>query len=184
MRPRVLLTALCGLVPLAFVLSLFLAPPKAKTALTVVAPPGLEKIEHFIFVMQENRSFDHYFGNYPNAEGRPSGVCIADPSGGPCIQPFHDTNDVNRGGPHNWSNAQADINQGAMDGFLAQSFLTFKPGSTCKPPAPNCTPGSDPRDVMGWHDQREISNYWSYANLYVLQDRLFESVASLMMVPV
>ncbi len=178
MRPRVLLAALCGLVPLAFVLSLFLAPPKARTALTVVAPPGLEKIEHFIFVMQENRSFDHYFGNYPNAEGRPEGICLPDPNGGPCIQLYHDTNDTTRGGPHNWAHAQADINQGAMDGFLAQSYSTFKTGGTCKPPAPNCSPGTDPRDVMGWHDQRELPNYWSYAHLYVLQDRLFESVAS------
>lgn len=29
------------------------------------APPGLEKIQHFVFIMQENRSFDHYFGSYP-----------------------------------------------------------------------------------------------------------------------
>ena len=35
-----------------------------------------------------------------------------------------------------------------------------------------------PGDVMGWHDYREISNYWNYAKLYVLQDRLFESITS------
>ncbi len=155
-----------------------MAPPKAKTALTLIAPPGLEKIEHFIFIMQENRSFDAYFGNYPNAEGRPDGVCLPDPKGGPCVPLFHDTNVVNRGGPHGWTSAQADINQGKMDGFLAQSYANFMPGVKCTPPAPNCSPGTDPRDVMGWHDQREISNYWNYANLYVLQDRLFESVAS------
>lgn len=31
---------------------------------------------------------------------------------------------------------------------------------------------------MSWHDYNEIPNYWIYANLYVLQDRLFESVLS------
>jgi uncharacterized protein (TIGR03437 family) len=31
---------------------------------------------------------------------------------------------------------------------------------------------------MGWHDFRELSNYWSYAQLYTLQDRLFESITS------
>jgi phospholipase C len=31
---------------------------------------------------------------------------------------------------------------------------------------------------MGWHDAREIPNYWNYARLYVLQDRLFESITS------
>jgi uncharacterized protein (TIGR03437 family) len=35
-----------------------------------------------------------------------------------------------------------------------------------------------PGDVMGWHDNRELSNYWDYAQLYVLQDRLFESITS------
>ena len=29
-------------------------------------------------------------------------------------------------------------------------------------------------DVMGWHDAREIPNYWSYASNFVLQDRMFE----------
>lgn len=37
------------------------------------------------------------------------------------------------------------------------------------------SPGTD---VMSWHDFNEIPNYWSYAQLYVLQDRLFESVRS------
>ena len=33
-------------------------------------------------------------------------------------------------------------------------------------------------DVMGYHDQREIPNYWSYAEQFVLQDRMFEPNAS------
>jgi len=35
-----------------------------------------------------------------------------------------------------------------------------------------------PTDVMGYHDYREIPNYWNYARLYTLQDSMFESVAS------
>ncbi len=31
---------------------------------------------------------------------------------------------------------------------------------------------------MGWHDAREIPNYWSYAQHYVLQDHMFEPNAS------
>jgi phospholipase C len=63
-------------------------------------PPGLEKIEHFVFIMQENRAFDSYFGTYPGADGIPPGVCLQDPVSGGCVAPYHDTNDVNRGGPH------------------------------------------------------------------------------------
>src|SRR5579859_1224616 len=70
------------------------------------APPGLNKIQHFIFIMQENRSFDHYFGTYPGAEGIPPGICVPDPdTTKPCVQLFHDANNINRGGPHGWNNA-------------------------------------------------------------------------------
>jgi len=155
-----------------------LFPRRAPTAAPLPIPPGLEKINHFVFIMQENRSFDHYFGTYPGVEGIPPGVCLPDPAGGACVALYHDTNDVNRGGPHNWANALGSMDGGKMDGFLTESFKNFNPTSNCQPPNPNCSPGSDPRDVMGWHDSREISNYWSYANQYVMQDRMFESITS------
>jgi uncharacterized protein (TIGR03437 family) len=144
------------------------------------APPGLEKINHFVFIMQENRSFDSYFGTYPGVDGLPPNVCMRAPQDPSCVAPYHDTNDVNRGGPHGWNNSIGDINGGTMDGFLAQSYLGKygAGGEPCQPPSPDCSPGKDPRDVLGWHDYHEIPNYWSYANLYVLQDRMFESVAS------
>ena len=140
-------------------------------------PPGLNKIQHFVFIMQENRSFDSYFGTYPRTDGLPPNICLTATQVQGCVAPYHDTSDLNRGGPHGWSNAHGDIDNGLMDGFLAQSFLG-KSNGDCQPPAPNCTPGHDPRDVMGWHNSSDIPNYWSYANLYVLQDRMFESVAS------
>ncbi len=151
---------------------------KTPTAPVIAPPPGLEKIEHFVFIMQENRSFDEYFGTYPGAEGLPPNVCLKDPNPAlPCVAPFHDTNDVNRGGPHVWQNAQGSIDGGRMDGFLIESYKG-KGGTNCHPPDPTCSPGTDPRDVMGWHDQREIPNYWNYAKAYVLQDEMYESVAS------
>ncbi|MCL4562580.1 MAG: alkaline phosphatase family protein [Chloroflexi bacterium] len=143
-------------------------------------PPGLEKIQHFVFIMQENRSFDSYFGTYPGADGIPPDICLADPYGGSCIAPYHDTSLINRGGPHGWTNAWADINNGKMDGFLEWSYKarSASGAAPCRAPFVNCLPGHDPRDVMGYHDYHEIPNYWNYARLYVLQDRLFESVAS------
>ena len=38
---------------------------------------------------------------------------------------------------------------------------------------PRCGLGA-PVDVMGYHDARDIPNYWSYARHFVLQDRMFE----------
>src|SRR5262245_21707263 len=52
------------------------------------------KIKHVVVIMQENRSFDSYFGTYPGADGLPAGVCVPDPAGG-CQRPFLDTADVN-----------------------------------------------------------------------------------------
>jgi len=35
-------------------------------------------IEHFIFIIQENHSFDSYFGTYPGADGIPPGTALPD----------------------------------------------------------------------------------------------------------
>src|SRR2546430_13170329 len=50
-----------------------------------VPPTGIHKIQHVIVIMQENRSFDHYFGTYPGADGIPAGVCAPDPKDGGCL---------------------------------------------------------------------------------------------------
>jgi phospholipase C len=49
-----------------------------------LVPAGIHKIKHVIIVMQENRSFDSYFGTYPGADGIPMrrgvpAVCVPDP---------------------------------------------------------------------------------------------------------
>jgi phospholipase C len=155
MRLKTWLRAGCALLPLVLAAVLIPQPAPTQPAPPPSAPPGLEKIRQFVFIMQENRSFDHYFGTYPGAEGMPPGVCL--PSGaGACAAPYHNAAAVNLGGGHFYYNALACIDGGLMDGFLAGSL----------------------GDAMGWHDYREIPNYWNYANLYVLQDRLFESVVS------
>lgn len=155
-------------------------PPATVTVTTGPPPPGipagLEKIEHFVFIMQENRSFDHYFGTYPGVDGLPLGVSFVDPIDGTSVSPYHDPNDINLGGPHSWDNAQADIDNGKMDGFLVQAYKGYD--STGTPFVPGTEPGHNPKDVMSYHDYHEIPNYWNYARLYVLQDRMFESVAS------
>ena len=38
---------------------------------TFAVPSGIHKIKHVIVIMQENRSFDSYFGTYPAAVGIP-----------------------------------------------------------------------------------------------------------------
>jgi len=57
------------------------------TITVVVGPVGIHKIKHVVIIMQENRSFDQYFGTYPGAAGIPTGVCVRDPKNGGCIMP-------------------------------------------------------------------------------------------------
>jgi len=141
---------------------------------------GIHKIRHVIIIMQENRSFDEYFGTYPGADGLPTkdghfAVCVPNPQTGKCDPPYHDTNDANGGGPHAARNAAADMDGGRMDGFIAQAESGRKGCLNMVDPA--CT-NSNIVDVMGYHDWREIPNYWNYAREFVLQDHMFEPNAS------
>src|SRR5207302_10263458 len=85
--------------------------------------------------------------------------------------PYHDTGNVDHGGPYGQGAAVGDIAGGTMSGFIAQAQ---KGKATCSTPNdPVCTvPGTT--DVMGYHDGGEIPNYWAYARNFVLQDRMFE----------
>ncbi len=140
----------------------------------------LHVLQHIVVIMQENRSFDSYFGTFPGAEGIPmSGgvptVCVPDPQAGTCVPPSHDAADVNGGGPHGALAAIADIDGGKMDGFIGRAESAQK--GCLDPLNPNCTSSATP-DVMGYHDERELPNYWAYAQNFVLQDHLFEANAS------
>jgi phospholipase C len=141
---------------------------------------GIHKIKHVIIIMQENRSFDNYFGTFPGADGIPmkNGVptgCVPDDKTGRCVRPFVDHADVNGGGPHAAGNATGDIDGGAMDGFVNQWIGARK--NCTDPQDPACTASSQP-DVMGYHTESDIPNYWSYAKDFVLQDHMFESDGS------
>jgi phospholipase C len=151
------------------------------SAASPISIEWIHKIKHVVVIMQENRSFDSYFGTYPGADGIPAGVCMPDPLHGACVTPFHDGADKNFGGPHGASNAAADIAAGAMNGFIGQA----EKGQSCKAgsTAPGCSPCKSGQttqcnDVMGYHDAREIPNYWTYAEQFVLQDHMFEPNAS------
>jgi phospholipase C len=126
--------------------------------------------------MQENRSFDSYFGTFPGANGIPANVCIPlsrrDTS---CARPYVDHADVNGGGPHGAGNAVADVNGGKMDGFARQVAGARRNCADVLNPA--CTNAATP-DVMGYHVESDIPNYWAYAQNFVLQDHMFEPNAS------
>src|SRR5918994_1516996 len=119
-------------------------------------------IEHVIFLVKENRSFDHYFGTYPGAEGATEGGTIADCSAtefqdGPVV-PLRDAPLVL---PHDLGHAFApglySINGGKMNGY-------------------NCVPLGE--DMIGYtqHSRDTLPAYWAYADRFVLADQFFTSM--------
>ena len=166
---------------------------------------GIHKIRHIIIIMQENRSFDSYFGTFPGADGIPmkNGVPIDsafDPVTTKWIKPYHDRHDLNLGGPHNAINAFVDIDGGKMDGFVwsyrmvklkkkfrkvertgrgvrpSRGRLNERRTGPFNPNYEKIFVGSP--DVMGYHNGKDIPNYWAYAKHFVLQDHMFEPIAS------
>ena len=177
------------------------APPVARplTAAALVAvvsalglggctPPakvthGIHKIRHIIVIMQENRSFDSFFGTYPGADGLPERnghftVCVPDPRIGGCVRPYHQPSLVNGGAGHSRDDAVEDIDGGKMDGFVRTAVLDTTRSCALTVPTPRVCMPSGPPDVMGYHDAREIPNYWTYAEDFVLDDHMFEPVES------
>ena len=141
----------------------------------------MSKIKHIIIIMQENRSFDHYFGTYPGADGIPMEggkpkACLPTGRLSPCAHSYHNTQDVNGGGPHTALDARLDVNGGKMDGFYLR-LLEAQSECGQNTVSPSCA-GTGTYDVMGYHDRGDIPNYWAYADNFVLQDRMFEPTTS------
>src|SRR5215510_2365787 len=84
-------------------------------------------INTIVVLMQENRSFDHYFGRLhfegqPRAKAEPRNASNPDPTNpsGPPVRPFLQTRlceiaDLD----HSWNGTHEEWNNGAMDGFTA-----------------------------------------------------------------
>jgi phospholipase C len=165
MRLRILLgvIAACALAAAGVALSVGLPASGKPARPATYSVAGIHKIKHVIVILQENRSFDSYFGTFPGAIGIPKGVCVPDPLHGGCVKPYVDHADSNQGGPHVNASSIGDVNGGKMNGFVKEAELRCDGKLPCK------------TDVMGHHTASDIPNYWTYAENYVLDDRFFES---------
>jgi phospholipase C len=126
---------------------------------------SIPQLQHVIIIMQENRSFDSYFGTYPGANGIPMlhgkpNDCNPDPVTHRCVYSYHDHTETTYGGPHDTSAVVQDIDGGKMDGFVAMARLGSRLNGW---------------QAMAYHDAREIPDYWAFAHDYVLQDSMFSS---------
>ena len=139
---------------------------------TKVKPLGkLSDIEHVIFLIQENRSFDHYFGTYSGVEGfgNPAAKPIFEQGGYPgeghegLLLPFH----LATGGAaqcfpditHSWQPQHAAWNNGAMDKFV-QTHVEYD----------GVENGAA---TMGYYEQADIPFYRALANEFTVCDHYF-----------
>jgi phospholipase C len=123
-------------------------------------------IQHFIFLMQENHTFDNYFGTYPGVDGIPAGTCIpvdpSDPQNADCVRPFHINNRESTNLDHSRSTFNLQYAMGQMDGFIYALNQRNQNGVI----------------AMGYYDGRDLPYYWNIADEYVLFDHFFSSAHS------
>ncbi len=121
-------------------------------------------IEHFVVIMQENHSFDNYFGTYPGADGFPEGLKMPvdpnDPSKG-FVEPWHIGDSTITDLAHSLSTYRDQNNNGKMDGFVYALNKRNQDGKLS----------------MGYYDDRDLPYYWNLADHYVLFDRFFSSAS-------
>ena len=147
--------------------------------------PGIRKIRHVVVIMQENRSFDNYFGTYPGADGIPmkhgvSTVCLPDVRPRPCVRPYPDHADVNTDSPHASAvTAGRDIDGGRMDGI--REARAHRPAELYRLEDRQVRGARGmraPIDAAGYHTASDLPNYLDLPANFVLQDHLFEPTLS------
>ena len=131
-------------------------------------------IKHILVLMQENRSFDHYFSKLPengqtDVDVAPSTYTNPDGMGG-TVAPYHDTQlclvDTN----HQWSGSHQEYDSGAMDGF----FLANNNNGTA-PPHPLASSMSGARG-LAYYDNTDIPFYYWLANTFAIADHYHSSL--------
>ena len=94
--------------------------PAAIPAGAALPEPGASGIDHIVVVMMENRSFDHFLGWLPGANGKQAGLSYPDRSGE--LHPtYHLTTYQGLGfadPDHSYEGGRIELNGGACDGWL------------------------------------------------------------------
>jgi phospholipase C len=142
----------------------------AQAALPASETPN--PIDHVVVLMQENRSFDHYFGQLhyqgqPAAEAEPRNASNPNPLG-PLFQPvrnFHKTDYCETAGDldHSWNGSHEEWDGGKMDGFTKANANASDPTGS---------------RTMGWYDQSDLPFYYKLFSTFAIGDRYFQSVLS------
>lgn len=137
------------------------------------ASQGLSHLKHIIFMAQENRSFDDYFGRlgaYRSSLGLPNNVDGMNLSAtlynvnGKAVHPYHYQTECSDELTPSWDEAHLDVDGGKMDQFVITN------GEFHSPDDPTGT------RAMGYFDQSDLPYYYSAAAQFATSDRFFSPV--------
>src|SRR5258707_15745899 len=128
----------------------------ARVALPNLPNPGNSGIDHVVVVTMENRSFDHFLGWLPNADGKQAGLTYVDRAG--ASHATHSLSGDYTGCPHpdpdhSYDGARVEYDNGSMDGFLRA--------------------GSNDVYSIGYYGEQDIPFYAALARDYTACDRYF-----------
>ena len=140
---------------LALLLGAPLAPLSAASSTSAAALP----IKHIIIFVQENHTFDNYFGYYPGVNGLANAKPQPDKNSTKPLLPFEiNKATIAKDLCHSPGCARADYNNGSMTGFMT---------------------GEKSNVTMGYFNHDLIPYYWDYASQYVLMDNYFTSAMTM-----
>jgi phospholipase C len=151
----------------------------ARAASVKAAGSDLGAIDHIVFLMMENRSYDHYFGAYPKGRGfddhpkHSLGVFAQDYPGGSDVFPKHKllpfhldsmagyecTDDLT----HDWGPMHLCWNRGKMNDWVrVHTSPKYE--------------GANGALTMGYFERTDLPFYWALADHFTLCDAYFSSI--------
>ena len=144
-----------GLLLLALLL---VSPMASATASPSGASADTLPIKHVFIFVEENHTFDNYFGYYPGVNGLANATAQPNPNSTAPVAPFEiNQATVAKDLCHFASCAKADYNGGKMNGFLSKA-------------------GENNVESMGYFNPQVIPYYWDYASQYVLMDNFYSPI--------
>jgi len=175
---KILTTTLVGLL----MTSLFLS-----SSGWAIADDTSTPIKHVVVIFQENNSFDHYFGTYPNA---------LNPAGEPAFTPLPNTpipnnyvshpnlltNNPNEYNPFRLDRSQEILcdednsytaEQIAYDGGLVDKFVQETGVGEIDHGVINCGSNSNGNQTMGYYDGNSVTGLWNMAQHFAMSDNTY-----------
>ncbi len=132
-------------------------------------PHTRSRIAHLVVVVQENHSFDSYFGKYCQAPAGSAPQCtsgagcceagpLTDPGTGKPVLSLTEQDHKEYDPPHSRDCEEKEMNGGKMDAFIS-------------------TPGCGDARNFAYAEESAAGTYWNFARRYAMGDRVFQSIA-------